>query len=113
MSIFTDRETAAILSALRFRQQHYGYYDDDLLDIATNGGEFDPMLPGEIDTLCEQINFGTLETRLLDYICDELAGVALCHVIENVVLGKDEIIVTIRGWDEPYTIPLNEESNSE
>lgn len=52
--VVSDRSLAAILTGLRLLQQqdHLG----ELLDIATNGGCHEPMLPAEIDELCEQIN---------------------------------------------------------
>ena len=105
-SIFTDRETAAILAGLRLYQENHRRFSDDLFEIASCCGDFEPLNVDEVDVLCERINCGGPELRLLDFICDELAGLAMNHIIDGVVLGKDEIIFEVRGWKEPYTIPL-------
>ena len=108
MSIFTDRETAAILAGLGLYQQHYGYVDLEIVALATAGGRFASLSPEDAGRLRERIGRGEPEFRLLDFICDELAGLVMNHIIDGIVLGKDEIVVKIRGWDEPYTIPLGE-----
>lgn len=119
ISIFTDREHAAILAGLRTLQvariAPYGVQINSpewtgICDIGTNGHTLDPLSLDEIDRLCEHINFCEPETRLLDYICDELAGIVMNHIIDGVVLTKDAIELEIRGWDEPYTIPLGDSS---
>lgn len=58
-----DRELAAILAALRFHQdedlQAAGSIPDQAVrDIATNGGEVQPLDYDEIDDLCQRLNCG-------------------------------------------------------
>lgn len=54
-----DAEHATILAALRYWQaQDDQMIDDDLANIASNGGTVQPLTAGEIDALCERINFG-------------------------------------------------------
>ena len=49
-----DRELATILAALRC----YTEFGCSAEDIATNGGEFEPLDDEEIDALCEEMNLG-------------------------------------------------------
>jgi hypothetical protein len=55
----TDRELATILAALREWQ---GVLvgrepaEEDVNAIASDGGRFPPLTPGEIDALCERLN---------------------------------------------------------
>ena len=53
-----NRELSAVIAALEYRIDNYGYYDDALQDIDTNGGQHKPMSPDEIQALIEKINFG-------------------------------------------------------
>jgi len=57
---FDDQETAIVLAALRMIQR-IGVQDQEQ-DVATNGGEFDPLGDDAIDELCERINFGQEST---------------------------------------------------
>lgn len=50
------RETATILAALRFWQHETSVAERSDNEIATDGGELDPMNDEEIDRLCERIN---------------------------------------------------------
>lgn len=55
----TKRELGTVLAALRYYQTlHPAMIPQDFEDIATNGGEFQPMKPREIDKLCEHLNHG-------------------------------------------------------
>jgi hypothetical protein len=58
---FDDQETAIILAGLRLIQRQG--VPDDLEDIATNFGAFDPLDDDDIDALCERINTATSEPR--------------------------------------------------
>lgn len=49
-----DREFATVLAALRCYQE----FGCSAEDIATNGGEFEPLSDDEIDALCEGLNLG-------------------------------------------------------
>ena len=51
---FDDQETAIILAGLRMIQR-MGVHDEEQ-DVATNGGEFDPLNDDEIHTLCGWTN---------------------------------------------------------
>lgn len=50
----SERELATVLAGLRTLQR-FGT-SNDILEIATNGGELVPLNLGEIDDLCERIN---------------------------------------------------------
>jgi hypothetical protein len=52
-----DREFATVLAALRCYQA-VGCGAKGTIDIATNGGEFEPLDEEEIDDLCEELNLG-------------------------------------------------------
>lgn len=52
----TSPELAAILTGLRLLQK--SELDIYLMDIATNGGEFQPLDNSQIDELCERLNCG-------------------------------------------------------
>lgn len=54
-SPFDEREMSTLLAALRYWQNHRPS-NPELHDIATNGGEVEPLDEWEIDTLCERIN---------------------------------------------------------
>lgn len=51
-----DREVSHVLAALRFWQG--ALISAGIRDIATNGGEHEPMTVDEIDELCENLNLG-------------------------------------------------------
>jgi hypothetical protein len=51
----TDQELGHVLAALRLHQRQI-YRSADLEDIATDGGNYAPMSPREIDDLCERLN---------------------------------------------------------
>lgn len=55
-----SRETATILAALRFYQQGLDPSAErrDVVDIASDGGELEPLSAEEIDELCERLNLG-------------------------------------------------------
>lgn len=50
-----DRELATILAGLRLRQR-CDLHDYDLMDVATNGGQVQPLTDDEVDELCERLN---------------------------------------------------------
>lgn len=52
-----DRELSTLLAALRNWQQTY-HKPLEIEEIATNGGECDPLDNDEIDALCIRINCG-------------------------------------------------------
>lgn len=67
MENLTSRELGAVLAGLRLVQEATIRSDarevsvvdevgDGIYDILTNGGEFDPLSPSEIDTLCQELN---------------------------------------------------------
>jgi hypothetical protein len=81
--MFTERELATVLAALRFWQSHgpprpnsvfdrLGSEEQDALDeIRTASGRFDPLSTEEIGRLCERLNTG----KSPDDICEcELPG---------------------------------------
>lgn len=52
-----DREHATVLAALHYWQQRGDHLDiSGILDIVTNGGEFESLDNTEINDLCERIN---------------------------------------------------------
>lgn len=54
-----DQEVATVLAALRERQAQHPLHPvarRELEDIATNGGELEPLSSEEIDALCERLN---------------------------------------------------------
>ena len=58
-----DRQHAMILAALRYYRQNGrssfpAPAESDIWDIATNGGKFSALDDAEIDSLCEELNFG-------------------------------------------------------
>ncbi len=55
-----DAELATILAALRYYQAA-PFVGNRFMDIATNGGEVDPLDADAIDTLCEEINCGVVQ----------------------------------------------------
>lgn len=52
----TDRQLATVLAALRYWQRTSMVRDTAEDDIATNGGELEPLIDSEIDDLCEALN---------------------------------------------------------
>lgn len=56
----SDEEHATILAAIRYWQRHYEQgnitNDGEFWPIADSMGQFEPLTPSEIDTLCERIN---------------------------------------------------------
>lgn len=58
------RELSTVLAALRFYQAamdeagHGQGIPSDIVDIADNLGQVEPLDADEIDTLCEKLNFG-------------------------------------------------------
>ena len=58
----TPQELGTILAALRFWQRalHTGelieFWDSEIWDIASDGGEFEPLNEEQIDVLCEDLN---------------------------------------------------------
>ena len=57
----SDRELHTILAALRWWQQSgagESLHDDGIDDIASNGGEVEPLTVDEVDVLCERVNAG-------------------------------------------------------
>lgn len=50
-------EIATVLAALRFYQLHGINSTFNMEDIASDGGEIEPLTYGDIDNLCERINF--------------------------------------------------------
>ena len=52
----TEQELATVLAALRLWQRYPN--TSGLMDIATNGGEFNPLNNNEIDALCQRLNNG-------------------------------------------------------
>lgn len=63
----TAEELATVLAALRYWQNDM---DDpsiggDLYDVATNGGEFEHLSADEVDALCERLNAGDDQVRVL------------------------------------------------
>ena len=60
--MITERELATILAALRFWSSFMLQSNTDsgskFADIASNGGEFEPLDDNEIDVLAERLNFG-------------------------------------------------------
>lgn len=53
---FDDRELSTVLAALRYWQREGWRSEGHEHDIATDGGRYDPLTPGEIDDLCETLN---------------------------------------------------------
>ena len=53
---FNERELATVLAALRLFQRTDSAHSGPENDIATNGGEFEPLTNAEIDVLCERVN---------------------------------------------------------
>jgi len=66
-----ERELGTILAALRHWQETSSR--DELLDIATNGGRFNPLTPGEVDAFCERINTkeAAVSERVLQLECPD------------------------------------------
>lgn len=58
--LLTNQERNTILAALRLYQRHlnleYGSVPEAITEIATDGGEHDPLLIEDIDELCEALN---------------------------------------------------------
>jgi hypothetical protein len=58
----TDRELHTLLAALRYyeaggqcrKDQRCGWIDE----LASNGGEVEPLTEAELDQLCQRLNFG-------------------------------------------------------
>ena len=65
-----DRELGTVLAALRHYQRHLETHNcnapRELEDIASNGGEFEPLDVTEIDGLCEQLNCGGEDLNVPD-----------------------------------------------
>jgi hypothetical protein len=57
----TDRELATVLASLRALQnvQQHEPPAAGITEIASSGGTLEPLTDGEVDTLCERLNFGT------------------------------------------------------
>lgn len=53
----SDRETATILAALRYWQRVGLMSSGHEKDIASDGGRFQSLSAGEIESLCERINY--------------------------------------------------------
>ena len=51
------RELGTVLAALRYWQREGLMNGGHEQDIATNGGEVEPLNADEIDALCERLNF--------------------------------------------------------
>jgi hypothetical protein len=50
------RQLATVLAALRYWQRCGEFAGQDILDIATNSGEFEDLNGAELDDLCVQLN---------------------------------------------------------
>ena len=121
MSIFTDRETAAIQAGLKaLLSVSFGMdsifipYSEwqAVLKVGSANGSLELLRRTEINVLYDRIGDGNLESIFLDPICDELAGITMNHIIDGVVLTENGIKLEVRDWDEPYIIPLRGENNS-
>lgn len=55
---FDGRQLATVLAALRSWQQGGHCIADELMDVATNCGDYDILDDAEIDALCERMNLG-------------------------------------------------------
>ena len=67
------RELATVLAALRYWQQ--ARTANNALDaLASNDGEFVPLSPAEVDTLCERMNAGQPEEAPRAILPDTLLG---------------------------------------
>jgi hypothetical protein len=58
-----EQERATILAALRLWQREPGPLPDELMDIATNQGDFGLLDAAEVDQLCERLNIGTADAN--------------------------------------------------
>lgn len=58
MRKLTSQETAAVLVGLRLYQARHGSFSLELDEIASNGGEFEPLDVDEVQELCEILNCG-------------------------------------------------------
>lgn len=70
-----DRELAAVLTGLRMLQAQIddgaGSVTDWVHEILTEGGTLAPMTGDELDVLCDHINTGGEDTRLLVTVSNE------------------------------------------
>ena len=77
------RQRDAILAGLRRHQRDLveGHLEEEILDIATNGGAHEGLTPEEIDALCEGINAGRQD---------------ITRQVENVVRTADVLATLLR-----------------
>ena len=113
----TDQETAIIIAALR---QWQDGTDADLMDIATNGGEYGALDDAQIDALCERINFAETATpapysRWLGNDAGNLSAVEMRLLRQSLRLQPRDIsdaMINV-GRDCPPSVVKKWEQNSQ
>lgn len=58
LPVLSPQELAAVLTGLRLYQRDFHLSQLDIEDIASASGMVEPMLPDEVDALCERLNTG-------------------------------------------------------
>ena len=101
------RELATVLAALRFYSECWDRIGNDINEIASDGGNVEPLYPDEIDALCERLNTEgagpvlpvlppTRDTLALDALSRALEGVE--GVYRDARIGPDASAATVSLW---------------